>query len=112
MAAEQERRANLLGVGKFEAFPLSLHIELSMSGRDWGAFTPEYRAGILENLSLFVIDYPIASTTSTFMRISRKSANIVFSSSPQTVGVAPEGNTLSKGYLIYHLNSRDLPDLH
>jgi hypothetical protein len=110
MAAEQERRATLLGVGKFEAFPLSLHIELSMSVRNWGTFTPEYSAGILENLSLFVIDYPVASTTRTFMRISRKSADIVFSSTPQTIGIAPEGNTLSKGYLIYRLNHRPMPN--
>jgi hypothetical protein len=82
-----------------------------MSVTNWGAFTPEYVPGILGNLSLFVIDYPVATTTSTFMRIGRKSANIVFSSSPQSIGVAPESSTLSRGYLIYRLGGRELPDL-
>lgn len=111
LAAEQERRALAQNVSKKEAFPFGFHCEVPMLKLHWGSFDPYFERVVLRNPSVWINDWPLKTTTATFLgRVMQSTADIVFSSVPQTLGLPPFGSTLERGYLIYRVNGRDLSD--
>jgi hypothetical protein len=103
MAEEQETRANANGCPKNEAFSLFVFSQISVITR-WGKFSPELRGERLEKIDVVINDYPLPSNTYDWLKVRRSTVDIVFSSTPQTLGCSPEGSTLGSGYLIYKVN--------
>lgn len=106
LAAEQQRRAEALNLPGGEAFPFSVLCDLSLHRLDWGSFNPVFSAGILRNSSVFINDFPVSTTSASFLGLRKSAVDIIFSSCPQTLEYAPEGSTSSMGYWIYRVGGR------